>query len=153
MFFSLWDLLTFLVNSSELGAWRQWEIPVSSGLLPRTNNISFDWSNSGRPARNTEHQHRERPECQYTIYRPAQFLNFSLLSVHWRIPSPFSGEFLQNFYWPTTSWRLLEVIMAIALLATLSIYNVYQPSLSNGISRYPCFSRISPKICHIFSYH
>ena len=26
-------------------------------------------------------------------------------------------------------------------------------SLSTGISRYPCFSRISPKICHIISYH
>ena len=30
---------------------------------------------------------------------------------------------------------------------------VLSPSFSTGISRYPCFSRISPKICHIISYH
>ena len=92
-FFRLWVLLTFLVNSSELGAGRQWEIPMSSGLLPRTNNISFDWSHSGSPTRNSHHQHRKRAECRYKIHSPSKLLCFSLLSLLRRLPAPLSGQF------------------------------------------------------------
>ena len=50
--------------------------------------------------------------------------------------------------------RLILTVYTLLLHQPNTIHGcIFLPSLSNGISRYPCFSRISPKICHIFSYH
>ena len=78
------------------------------------------------------------------------FLMFSTLENSF---SQMSHEIKLSLF--LTELCFCEICNAKYLLVDTALYqsSLFQTSFSTGISRYPCFSRISPKICHIISYH